>query len=116
MGSLGWTAREGGLQISGSFVLTKLLGSVRRLTGETVAAWCSCPCSWWWPSQSSPVCPWTWGSGVWDSPMATDYYVRQFGWLFGGGRSGVEGVNAMVSNRVGRVGMKYSSPYKYEYD
>merc|ERR1712025_597621 len=56
------------------------------------------------------------GSGVWDSPMATDHYVRQFGWLFGGGRSGLAGMKAMTSNRVETGGMKYSSPYKYEYD
>ena len=33
--------------------------------------------------------------GVYDSPMATDYYVRQYGFLFGGGRSGLLGVRAM---------------------
>jgi len=37
--------------------------------------------------------------GVYDSPMATDYYVKQFGFLFGGGRSGVLGVKAMQDNQ-----------------
>ena len=32
--------------------------------------------------------------GVYDSPLATDRYVRQFGFLFGGGRSGVKGIEA----------------------
>lgn len=34
-------------------------------------------------------------SGVFDSPLATDQYVRQFGYLFGGGRSGVQGLQAL---------------------
>ena len=33
-------------------------------------------------------------AGVWDSPMATDYYVRRFGFLWGGGSSGMGGVKA----------------------
>jgi len=33
--------------------------------------------------------------GVYDSPLATDYYVRQFGFMFGGGRSGLMGLKAM---------------------
>ena len=33
--------------------------------------------------------------GVYDSPLATDYYVRQFGFMFGGGRSGLLGLKAM---------------------
>ena len=33
--------------------------------------------------------------GVYDSPAATDFYVRQFGFMFGGGRSGVLGLKAM---------------------
>ena len=32
--------------------------------------------------------------GVYDSPLATDRFVRQFGFLFGGGRSGVKGIEA----------------------
>ena len=34
-------------------------------------------------------------SGVYDSPMATDYYVQRFGFLFGGGRSGIKGMLAI---------------------
>ena len=34
------------------------------------------------------------GSGVYDSPMATDYYVQRFGFLWGGGRSGLKGIEA----------------------
>jgi len=37
--------------------------------------------------------------GVYDSPMATDYYVRQYGFLFGGGRSGLLGVRAMQESQ-----------------
>ena len=33
-------------------------------------------------------------SGVYDSPMATDELVMEFGFLFGGGRSGVKGMEA----------------------
>ena len=48
------------------------------------------------PSHTSAIC---WLSsrlgGVYDSPMATDYYVRQFGFMFGGGRSGVFGLKAL---------------------
>ena len=33
--------------------------------------------------------------GVWDSPAATDQYVQQYGFLFGGGRSGVHGLQAL---------------------
>ena len=35
-------------------------------------------------------------SGVYDSPMATDYYVKRFGFMFGGGRSGMYGIKAMM--------------------
>merc|ERR1712123_337621 len=34
-------------------------------------------------------------SGVYDSPMVTDYYVKRFGFLFGGGRSGAAGLAAL---------------------
>jgi len=37
--------------------------------------------------------------GVYDSPMSTDYYVKQFGFLFGGGRSGMSGLKAMQENQ-----------------
>ena len=33
-------------------------------------------------------------SGVWDSPMATDYWVRRFGFMWGGGQSGLHGIQA----------------------
>jgi len=56
------------------------------------------------------------GGGVWDSPMATDQYVKQFGWLFGGGWSGVQGMKAQTSSKVSKADMKLSSPYKYEVD
>merc|ERR1712243_471383 len=38
-------------------------------------------------------------SGVYDSPLATDYYVRQFGFMFGGGRSGLQGLKAMQESQ-----------------
>merc|ERR1712183_826077 len=34
-------------------------------------------------------------AGVYDSPMATDYYVKRFGFMFGGGRSGKLGLEAL---------------------
>jgi len=34
-------------------------------------------------------------AGVYDSPMATDYYVQRFGFMFGGGRSGMHGLEAL---------------------
>ena len=34
-------------------------------------------------------------SGVWDSPMATDYWVKRFGWMWAGGRSGMYGLKAL---------------------
>ena len=34
-------------------------------------------------------------NGVYDSPMATDFYVQRFGFLFGGGRSGMSGLEAL---------------------
>eukprot|EP00088_Acartia_fossae_P015754 TRINITY_DN1871_c0_g1_i1.p1 TRINITY_DN1871_c0_g1~~TRINITY_DN1871_c0_g1_i1.p1 ORF type:complete len:113 (+),score=33.26 TRINITY_DN1871_c0_g1_i1:113-451(+) len=33
--------------------------------------------------------------GVYDSPFATDILVRQYGFMFGGGRSGLMGLKAM---------------------
>jgi len=35
------------------------------------------------------------GSGVYDSPMALDYYVKRFGFMFGGGWSGTKGLMAI---------------------
>ena len=34
-------------------------------------------------------------AGVYDSPMATDFYVLRFGFMFGGGRSGMHGLEAL---------------------
>merc|ERR1712027_275938 len=36
--------------------------------------------------------------GVYDSPMAQDYYVKRFGFLFGGGRSGMYGLKALQAD------------------
>ena len=33
--------------------------------------------------------------GVWDSPMATDYWVKRFGFMWAGGRSGMYGLKAL---------------------
>ena len=33
--------------------------------------------------------------GVWDSPLATDYWVKRFGFMWGGGSSGMSGLKAM---------------------
>ena len=35
------------------------------------------------------------GTGVWDSPMATDYWVKRFGFMWGGGSSGMYGLKAL---------------------
>merc|ERR1711973_936787 len=37
--------------------------------------------------------------GVYDSPSATDVYVRQFGFMFGGGRSGLHGLTAIKKSQ-----------------
>ena len=34
-------------------------------------------------------------SGVWDSPLATDYWVKRFGFMWAGGRSGMHGLKAL---------------------
>merc|ERR1712243_107813 len=36
--------------------------------------------------------------GVYDSPMAQDYYVKRFGFVFGGGRSGMYGLKALQAD------------------
>merc|ERR1711862_787872 len=36
--------------------------------------------------------------GVYDSPMAQDYYVKRFGFMFGGGRSGMYGLKALEAD------------------
>merc|ERR1712066_1136626 len=36
--------------------------------------------------------------GVYDSPMAQDYYVKRFGFRFGGGRSGMYGLKALQAD------------------
>merc|ERR1712128_191549 len=56
------------------------------------------------------------GSGVWDSPMATDSFVKQFGWLFGGGRSGMAGMKAMNNKEMDKKDMKMNNLYDYEID
>ena len=33
--------------------------------------------------------------GVWNSPMATDYWVKRFGFMWGGGSSGMSGLKAL---------------------
>merc|ERR1712130_495583 len=38
----------------------------------------------------------TWG--VYDSPMAQDYYVKRFGFMFGGGRSGMYELKALQAD------------------
>merc|ERR1711909_111055 len=50
-------------------------------------------------------------SGVYDSPLANDYYVRRFGFMFGGGRSGLRGLQAM-QNRVDSF-HSYTQPSYY---
>ena len=45
-------------------------------------------------------------NGVYDSPMATDYYVQRFGFMFGGGRSGMYGLEALQVNRIKHFTMK----------
>merc|ERR1719367_1625156 len=47
-------------------------------------------------------------SGVYDSPMANDYYVKRFGFLFGGGRSGANGLIAL--QRTADLSYKTSLP------
>jgi len=47
-------------------------------------------------------------SGVYDSPMANDYYVKRFGFLFGGGRSGAKGLRAL--QRTADLSYKSSLP------
>merc|ERR1712038_881206 len=39
--------------------------------------------------------------GVYDSPMAQDYYVKRFGFMFGGGRSGMYGLKALQADGLG---------------
>merc|ERR1712203_726472 len=36
--------------------------------------------------------------GVYDSPMAQDYYVKRFGFMFVGGRSGMYGLKALQAD------------------
>jgi len=68
--------------------------------------------------------------GVWDSPMATDYWVKRFGFMWGGGSSGMSGLKAMqtvsskaetpefeksIYNPSGMYGMKAMDPSAPEY-
>ena len=61
--------------------------------------------------------------GVYDSPAAQDYWVRRFGFMFGGGRSGMKGLRALQESvntrasshrgsfyRNGRLSPLHSSP------
>ena len=51
-------------------------------------------------------------NGVYDSPMATDYYVQRFGFLFGGGRSGMHGLEAL---QVGKIMSEIIKRTRYKY-
>ena len=42
------------------------------------------------------------GAGVYDSPLATDQLVKEFGFMFGGGRSGVKGLEAFQVSNIGQ--------------
>merc|ERR1712226_1725481 len=68
--------------------------------------------------------------GVWDSPMATDYWVKRFGFMWAGGRSGMKGMEALqktadltysneiptsVYNPSGMYGLKAMGSYVPEY-
>ena len=44
------------------------------------------------------------GNGVYDSPLATDYYVQRFGFMFGGGRSGMHGLEALQVSKMLKEG------------
>jgi len=70
------------------------------------------------------------GGGVWDSPMATDYWVKRFGFMWGGGSSGMSGLKALqtvssqtetpefdksIYNPSGMYGMKAMDPSAPEY-
>merc|ERR1719244_2531459 len=49
-------------------------------------------------------------AGVFDSPLATDQFVKQFGFLFGGGRSGIEGLQALQERDPKAVTASTTSP------
>ena len=44
--------------------------------------------------------------GVYDSPMSQDYYVKRFGFMFGGGRSGMHGIEALQADGLVSEGGK----------
>ena len=44
--------------------------------------------------------------GVYDSPMSQDYYVKRFGFMFGGGRSGMHGIEALQADGLVAEGGK----------
>merc|ERR1712130_1045882 len=46
--------------------------------------------------------------GVYDSPMAQDYYVKRFGFMFGGGRSGMYWLKAQKQEVKPAVQMRNS--------
>ena len=47
--------------------------------------------------------------GVYDSPMSQDYYVKRFGFMFGGGRSGMHGIEALQADGLVSEGGKVDS-------
>merc|ERR1711989_214394 len=55
--------------------------------------------------------------GVYDSPMAQDYYVRRFGFMFGGGRSGMYGLEALqqVEDPMHLHSRHSSSPFHHQH-
>merc|ERR1712210_359574 len=52
--------------------------------------------------------------GVYDSPMAQDYYVKRFGFLFGGGRSGMHGIEALQADGLAAEEMRNSVDTYYK--
>jgi len=82
-------------------------------------------------SQVSPAPMDPASSGVWDSPMATDYWVKKFGFMWAGGRSGMYGLEALqkvssdselpkfdqsIFNPSGMYGNKVMNPEAPEYN
>jgi hypothetical protein len=51
-------------------------------------------------------------SGVWDSPSTQDYWIKRFGFMFGGGRSGVKGMKALQESVARRSRGHHGSFFK----
>lgn len=51
-------------------------------------------------------------AGVYDSPSAQNYWIKRFGFMFGGGRSGVKGMNALQESVARRSRGHHGSFYK----